>query len=159
MKDDLRLSVWTAMSRALAPAPLPPAGEIGLLSRARLAAEILAAYLPLARAVRSNDVRDMAAKARTVRRRRPSTPPEPEHDHETALRLARMVERTLSVLPTDNACLIRSLVTLRVLEHRAVPGRLVIGVMSDPNFTAHAWVEHDGTPVLEAGPYEPILEL
>jgi hypothetical protein len=145
------------MSRALAPAPLPPAGQVGLLARARLAAEILAAYLPLARVVRTNDVRDMAARARAVRG--PRTPTPPEREHETAVRLAGMVERTLSVLPTDNACLIRSLVTLRVLEHRSVAGRLVIGVRSDPDFTAHAWVEHDGTPVLEAGRYEPILEL
>jgi len=141
----------------MVPAPLPPAGEVGLLARARLAAEILAAYLPLARAVRTNDVRGMAAKARAVRGVRRPTPP--EREHETAVRLAGMVERTLSVLPTDNACLIRSLVTLRVLEHRSVPGRLVIGVMSDPNVTAHAWVEHDGKPVLDAGRYEPILEL
>jgi hypothetical protein len=145
------------VSSALSPAPLPPVGRVGLLARARLAAEILAAYVPLLRAVRTNDVRAMAARARAVGRRRTRMPP--EREHETAVRLASMVEQTLAVLPTDNACLIRSLVTLRVLEHRSLGGSLVIGVVSDPEFAAHAWVEHEGTPVLEAGHYTPILEL
>src|SRR5689334_17570642 len=127
-------------SRALAPAPLPPAGQVGLLARAPRPAAIPAAFPPLLRAGPTHRAPAMAAKARTVRRRRTPTPP--GREHETAVRLAGMVERTLSVLPTDNACLIRSLVTLRVLEHRSVAGRLVIGVRSDPNFTAHAWVEH-----------------
>jgi hypothetical protein len=77
----------------------------------------------------------------------------------TARRLGIIVQRLLALLPTDKRCLIRSLVLLRLLEQRTMDAVLVIGVRRDNEFTAHAWVEHQGVPVLPAGGYEPLIEL
>jgi len=35
----------------------------------------------------------------------------------------------------------------------------VIGVMKESDFKAHAWVEHDGMPILPAGPYTRLMEM
>lgn len=115
------------------------------------------AYLPLLRQLRGNDVRAMVAEARSPQRRR-ATLPEAEH-YATARRLGSMVTRSLAVLPTDKRCLIRSLVTLRMLEHRSIDGRLVIGVRTDDGFSAHAWVEYDGRPVLPQGDHRALVDL
>ncbi len=45
-------------------------------------------------------------------------------------------------------CLVRSLALFRFLRERGVPARHVIGVCRLP-FQAHAWVEHDGRPLLD----------
>ncbi len=58
---------------------------------------------------------------------------------------------TVRLLPTDSRCLVRSLVLTRLLGRRGVPSSLVIGVMSEPQFAAHAWVEHGGAPLLSPG--------
>lgn len=117
-------------------------------------AEILGAYVPLWRRVRAGDLDAMVRAART----RARAPVPVADEHETAARLGSMVERTLRVLPTDSRCLITSLVVLRLLEHRAIEGRLVIGVRNTEGFDAHAWVEHDGTPVLRAGDFTRLTE-
>jgi hypothetical protein len=67
-----------------------------------------------------------------------------------AVRLGRAVTRTLPLLPTDSRCLMRSLVLTSLLARRGVPSRVVIGVQAGTKFAAHAWVEHDGEPVLPA---------
>ncbi len=59
-----------------------------------------------------------------------------------------MVVRVLSYLPGDTRCLRRSLVLTRMLARRGIPGRLVIGARTSPEFLAHAWVECSGVPVL-----------
>lgn len=145
------------MRRLLRPAPLPEPGTLRPIDRARVFAEIMAAYLPLLRRVRTNDLRAMVAEARAPQRRRGTVPPA-EH-HATARRLGSMVTQSLAVLPTDKRCLIRSLVTLRMLEHRSIEARLVIGVATEQGFTAHAWVEHDGAPVLPRGGHRPLIDL
>jgi hypothetical protein len=66
-------------------------------------------------------------------------------------RYALSVVKTLRILPTDKRCLMRSLVLLAVLARRGARTTLVIGVRSDPDFGAHAWIEHDGTPLLDPG--------
>lgn len=71
--------------------------------------------------------------------------------HAYALRLGQVVGRVLVALPTDTRCLARSLVLLRLLARRGVRTSLLIGVASDPEFSAHAWVEHDSRPLLPAG--------
>ena len=68
-----------------------------------------------------------------------------------ALGLARPVVRTLSVLPTDSRCLMRSLVLSGLLWRRGIASALVIGVEPGERFGAHAWVEVGGRPVLEPG--------
>jgi hypothetical protein len=65
--------------------------------------------------------------------------------------LSNAVERVLSKLPTDSRCLVRSLVLLWLLERRGTTGTLVIGVSPKPEFEAHAWVEHEGRPLLPSG--------
>lgn len=64
-------------------------------------------------------------------------------------RLGHAVLRTLAPLPFDSRCLARSLVLTGVLSRRGVATTLVIGVAVEPRFTAHAWVESGGVPLLE----------
>ena len=64
------------------------------------------------------------------------------------MRLGRAVTRTLPLLPTESRCLMRSLVLTSLLARRGLPSRVVIGVKSGGEFGAHAWVEHEGEPVL-----------
>lgn len=78
----------------------------------------------------------------------------------SGLRLGRAVRRTLTPLPTDSRCLVQALVLTRLLGRRGVPCSLVIGVTVDPEFTAHAWVEHGGVPLLPAGSgFERLVEV
>jgi Transglutaminase-like superfamily len=65
-------------------------------------------------------------------------------------RLGRIVARTLGRLPFDSRCFVTSLVLTSMLARRGVESRLVIGVDVDPSFSAHAWVECDGEPLLPA---------
>ena len=63
-------------------------------------------------------------------------------------RLARAVRRTLRTLPADSRCLMQSLVLTRLLARRGRSASLVIGVSPAGTFTAHAWVEREGVPLL-----------
>jgi hypothetical protein len=139
-----------------APSALPPAGELRVVDRARVAAEVLANYGPLWRAVRTNDLVGMAATARTSPR---LVQAPPEQHAELAYRLGGIVQGVMRVLPTDKRCLITSLVTLRVMANRSIDGRLVIGVRSGDEFEAHAWVEHDERPVLPVNGFHRLHEL
>ncbi len=55
------------------------------------------------------------------------------------------------MVPGDTRCLRRSLVLMRLLAKRGISAQLVIGTRTSPDFLAHAWVEHDGEPVLSPG--------
>ena len=121
-----------------------------------LVLEILRAYAAMWRVLRLSDVLQMAARAREVPPRGRVADP---LEHQVARRLGKVVGKTLAVLPTDSRCLIRSLVLLRVLTRRAIPGILVIGVRKQSGFEAHAWVEHDGEPILPAGEYTRLTEV
>jgi hypothetical protein len=68
-----------------------------------------------------------------------------------AARAARAVTAVLRLLPTDSRCLITSLVLIGVLARRGGSASLVIGVVPEPTFAAHAWVEFDGVPLLRTG--------
>jgi hypothetical protein len=138
----------------VAPYNLTP-GRLSLPGKARLVAEILAAYIPLIRVVRRNDLRAMVTKARAV----DSAAAPPGDPHGAALKLGGIVRATLKVLPTDGRCLIQSLVLVRLLARRSIAVRVVIGVRGGDAFAAHAWVEHDAVPVLPAGRYERLMEL
>ena len=131
---------------------------VSLRDRVRLAVEILLAYGELILVVRQHDLPTMAARAR-----QPQMGPSPPEVRTRALpaarRLSWMVERILALLPTDKRCLVKSLVLIRVLSNRSIPGVLVVGVLSNNGVKAHAWVEHDGHPVLPAGNFERLLEL
>jgi transglutaminase superfamily protein len=121
-----------------------------------LIAEILIAYVPAWRLVRTNDLMSMVTAARAVTPAPMELPSALER--ELALRLGRAVMRTLALLPTDSRCLIRALVLSRLLARRGISSTIVIGVRRDPEFLAHAWVERNAEAVLPAGPFERLLE-
>lgn len=132
-----------AASRRLPPSPLSP------VARARLAAEIVAAFRQARRELRRAPIEPVLA---TLRAQAPSAPR--TQDKRTlieARRLGRAVARTLKLMPGDTRCLARSLVLTRLLAQRGIPAKLVIGVRATPDFLAHAWVEYEGVPVLTPG--------
>jgi hypothetical protein len=141
--------------------PLPPAGALGRRHRARLIAEIVVAYLRARRELRRRPIEEAVASLRggaatvgTARRAR-------SEEHEEARRLGWIVVRTLAFLPGDTRCLRRSLVLTRMLARRGIQARLVIGARTAPDFLAHAWVEHEGVPVLssEGNSFGRLVEL
>jgi hypothetical protein len=139
------------------PVPLPPIGDTRPRHKLALALEVFCSYRVLRSEVRRNDLRHMVRVARTPAY--PRVEIRSQEHYITARRLGIIVQRLLALLPTDKRCLIRSLVLLRLLEQRTMDAVLVIGVRRDNEFTAHAWVEHQGVPVLPAGGYEPLIEL
>ena len=126
-------------------------------TRVRLVAEVLAAYAAMYRRMRTARLDEAVAAARAVE---PSASRFPDHDDVLlAMRLGHIASRTLRPLPTDTRCLVRSLVLLRMLARRGIDATIVVGVRSDSEFAAHAWVEHCGRPLLPAGRFERLLEM
>ena len=66
----------------------------------------------------------------------------------SGLHFGRAVVKVLRFVPTDSRCLMRSLVLAGMLARRGIYAKIVIGVRSDPDFEAHAWVEVDGHALL-----------
>jgi Transglutaminase-like superfamily len=122
---------------------LPALGRLSPAGRARLATEIVIAYLRAQRELRRAPITSVVERLRSAPAPAPSA-----GALEEALRLGRAVSRTLALLPGDTRCLRRSLVLLQLLTRRGISARLVIAARTDPDFLAHAWVEHDGIPVL-----------
>ena len=55
------------------------------------------------------------------------------------------------------SCLARSIALVRMLRKNSVAATVRIGVDTDPDFTAHAWVDVDGAPLAEFSPrYAPL---
>ena len=127
---------------------------MGASHKVALASEILVVYTRVRLDMRRGDIRDVVA---SIRSRPPnSSPPAATGSPEiwlTAARLARAVTRTLRVLPTETRCLSQSLVLISLLSRRAIPSTLVIGAHTSPQFEAHAWVEHAGSPLLSPGSF------
>jgi hypothetical protein len=124
-----------------------------LAERASLAKEITVTYVWARREIRRTSVDRATAIARdgreaVIRDDRPG------FEYQIALRIARIVERRLSHLPGDTRCLTRSVVLVRMLARRGMDARLVIGAHARPEFTAHAWVELDGHPLLDPLDYQ-----
>lgn len=130
-----------------------------LLSRLRLAGEILVAYARVRHTMRGNEPADAVAKLRAYARRHPLA-----GDQDTEImagwRLGQAVMKTLRPLPTDSRCLMRSLTLLTIMERRTLSPTLVIAVKAHP-FQAHAWIELHGQALLPAGEpdYERLTEL
>ena len=119
------------------------------MTRGRLALEILAAYASVRWRLWRQEFPDALEGVRCVpARRRDSVG---RAGTIVGRRLGRAVVRTLTPLPTDSRCLVRSLVLLRLLARRDIAARLVLGVETGGRFAAHAWVEQDGVPVLAPG--------
>jgi hypothetical protein len=117
-------------------------------ARARLAVEILGAYIESRRALRHNPI---ATVIEGLRSQSPSADAPAANSLAEARRLGRAVARLLAHVPGDTRCLVRSLVLTRLLARRSIESKLVIGARTTPSFLAHAWVEHDGKPVLDPG--------
>jgi hypothetical protein len=134
------------MARTAAePGRLPVEGPIGPCGKARLIVEIVGAYVRAWRQLRQAPIEE------AVRQLRAGNEVSPRQGRAAlleAVRLGRVVVRTLAFLPGDNRCLRRSLVLTQLLARRGISGRLVIGARTAPDFLAHAWVEHEGVPVL-----------
>lgn len=111
--------------------------------------EILATYLKVRWLLRRRQLPEVVARLRAEGARRRAAGP--ALDPAGVWRCAEAVLRVLRLLPTDSRCLVRSLVLLAVLARRGAEAELVIGVLPQPRFAAHAWLEHDGVPLLRAG--------
>jgi hypothetical protein len=130
--------------------PIPVGRRLSPAERARLVVEILSSYRRARRNLRRTSigpaVRDLRGSTQTDANR--GTADEVLYE---AWRLGRAVQLTLRFAPGDTRCLTRSLVLTRLLARRGIPAKLVIGACAKPEFSAHAWVEHEGHPVLPAG--------
>ena len=94
-------------------------------------------------------------------RRSDREPVEPKTRAEqiVAVQLGMTVGKALEPLPFDSRCLMRSLVLTAMLARRGIASSLVIGVRTDPDFGAHAWVESGGVAVLPPGDYGRVVEV
>jgi hypothetical protein len=123
--------------------------------RVRVALEIVATYMQVRGRMLHGDVRDVVGRLRDGA--------VDAHDPYVAYRIGRRlgqpVRRTLDPLPWDSRCLMRSLVLLRMLARRGVVCELVIGVRPGETLEAHAWIEHDGHPLLPTLGYERLTVL
>jgi hypothetical protein len=130
---------------------------MSLAEKLALAAEILVAYARARRLLKRRRLPEVAAAMRVAVATRPS---HREGTYTVGLRLSMAVTRVLGALPQDPRCLTKALVLSALLARRGIAATLVIGVRPDP-FAAHAWVEHDGQPLLPAAtaPFERLLEM
>jgi Transglutaminase-like superfamily len=132
------------------PVSIPNARRLRASERLRLAGEITLAYVDARRSLRREPIEIVVRRLRAVAPRAVA-PPERQLPAVDARRLGRAVSRTLHLLPGDTRCLVRSLVLTRLLARRGIASTLVIGTRTKPEFLAHAWVELQGTPLLDSG--------
>jgi hypothetical protein len=138
-------------------APTPERGErlpvgrrLGARERARLALEILGSYRDVRRLLRAMPLEPALQALRGAALLDVTRGSERELFAE-ARRLGRAVRLTLRLAPGDTRCLTRALVLTQLLARRGIAAKLVIGANVDAGFSAHAWVEHAGQPVLPPG--------
>jgi hypothetical protein len=122
-----------------------------------LSAEILVAYVRARWVLKRHSLPAVAAAMRVPAA---AHPPHRERAYPAGLRLGMAVTRVLGTLPQDPRCLTKSLVLSALLARRGIAATLVIGVRPEP-FAAHAWVEHDGRPLLPpaTAAFERLLEV
>jgi Transglutaminase-like superfamily len=131
-------------------ARMPVGRRLPPRERLRLVREILRSYREVRRLVREMPIEAVVNALRGHCEADPGRGTEREVLVE-AWRLGRAVERTLKLAPGDTRCLTRSLVLTQLLARRGIPAALVIGTRAKPRFSAHAWVEQAGEPVLPPG--------
>lgn len=75
--------------------------------------------------------------------------------------LARAIDLLLSVdfLIFTPICWKRAAVLHRYLSHSGIPTRIIFGVRNETGgkVAGHAWLEHDGQPILESAPPEYVI--
>ncbi len=140
-----------------APRPTEADQRLSIVGKALLVGEVLRTY---AKARWLLWRRDLPSVVVTVEATTPGLSPTPA-PLRLGARLARVTSRCLGVLPTDSRCLVRSVVLMALLSRRGIASSLVIGVRPGDEFEAHAWIEHDGQPLLPTGngAYSRLLEL
>jgi hypothetical protein len=124
--------------------------------RLGLVIEILWTYALVRLTMDRRDIRASTAWLRTrCRHPWPLTASVPDR------RLALATVRTLSKLPTDSRCLMRSLVLIGLLARRDIDTTLVIGVRPEGGFAAHAWVQRGERELLSsgAGEFERLMDV
>lgn len=126
-------------------------GPLSPPAKALLAGEILTTYLYARWLLRRSGLPATVAALRARKRLGAGGPVSGRAAQLTGVRLGRAVARTLRLLPTDSRCLMRSLVLSALLARRGIDSSLVIGVRTAEAFGAHAWVEHEGRPLLPTG--------
>ena len=119
--------------------------RLGPVQRAILATEILAAYVSVRRLLRRHTLPETVA---ALRGDPPADTEATEADRALGRHLAWATVRTITILPADSRCLMRSLVLTRVMARRGLPSTLVLSAAPGPQFEAHAWVEYAGEPLL-----------
>jgi hypothetical protein len=124
-------------------------GRISASAKAALGLEIVLSYVEVRWRMSRSDIRKTVRQIRQTPSdtRSASRPLSASEEQRTAIRLGRVVDRTLRVLPTDSRCLAQALVLTKMLSARSIDTTLVLGTHSRPTFIAHAWVEHAGVPV------------
>lgn len=122
-----------------------PSGRLSMSQKAALAAEIVLAYARVRWLLRREDLPRTLERVRALGHARVAPGATDE-------RLAHAVRRMLGRVPARSRCLMQSLVLTLLLARRGRESTLVIGVTSGV-FSAHAWVERDGVPLLPA--HEP----
>lgn len=129
--------------------------RLPLRAKTLLALEIAGTYMQVRAALRRRDVRAVVAEVRLPGR------PAPRHPELAAPRLAAVVRRGLSSVPSSSRCLVQSLVLMRLLSRRGIDSSLVIAVRPGRRFAAHAWVESGGSKLLPAAdsPFETLVRL
>lgn len=127
------------------------ARRLPLRRRAALAVETLLVYSRVRWLLRRHDLPETLRVLRAPLAAGGRAPADPKLELVNSARIGWAVVRTLSVLPSDSRCLMRSLVLTALLARRGIGSTLVIGVRPEPEFAAHAWLEYDGRPVLPAG--------
>jgi hypothetical protein len=131
---------------------MPSRGErLGSAQRFRVAAEIVACYASARWWMLRLSFPEAVAAARDIR---PKARIELTDDelHLAGIRLGKAVQRTLRALPVDSRCLVTALVLTRMLARRGIDSSFVLGVRSQPRFSAHAWVERNGVALLPTTP-------
>jgi hypothetical protein len=127
--------------------------------RMRLGGEIVVAYLSARRLMRRRPLPDAVAALRLgAGDGRDAT----GAGLPLARHLASATVRTITLMPADSRCLMRSLVLTRLMGRRGLGSTLVLSVSAQPSqFEAHAWIEHAGVALLPAQPYghEKIVRL
>jgi hypothetical protein len=137
-------------ARLPVPVQIIPDVPLTPMQRFAMAFEILTEYLRVRWLLRRSDFRTAVTRLRATRRSTALEVLEPgtrKAEHIGA-RLGRLVWKTLRLLPTDSRCLMQALVLTAVLARRGLDGDLIIGVKTDPEFEAHAWIEHRGAALL-----------
>jgi hypothetical protein len=135
-----------------------PRDRRGAVYRIGLAAEILSTYVTVRRLIRSRTLPETVA----VLRRGVGDGAEGDASSLAIGRhLASATVRTITLVPADSRCLMRSLVLTRMMARRRIGSTFVLSVAPPPAFEAHAWVEHGGRALLEParGEHRSMLRL